>query len=360
MTSPDLARHVQLQVLGTGCKLPGNPLTTDELLAHAQRLSGTASTATAAAIAKRLGIHRRHLARPLAAAIEAPRAADRAPALAAAALRHALAGAQLEPAALSWLVGHTTTPHTCLPSNTAWVADELAFAGAHAELRQACTGFASALLMMSPHVEQLRGVVAIVGSELGSTLFDFGALAEDRSQWVNLVQMGDGAGAIVLGPLTGPRQSRIEFAFFGCRGLDTQPGIGLPEGGSGSPALSKASVPLFRHDFAAVRRDGLELLREGMITIGAAGYSFDDFAWIIPHQANGRMREICHSRLGLPAERIVCDAHELGNLGSAAIWVSFDRLRRSGRLRPGERVLVLGAEASKFMFGGFVYTHGSS
>jgi 3-oxoacyl-[acyl-carrier-protein] synthase-3 len=214
--------------------------------------------------------------------------------------------------------------------------------------------------MMSPHVEHLRGLVAIVGSELGSTLLDFGALAQDRSQWVNLVQMGDGAGAIVLGPLTGTQQSRIEFAFYGCRGRGAQPGISIPEGGSGAPALSTGSVPLFRHDFAAVKRDGLELLREGMITIGAAGYSLDDFTWIIPHQANGRMHEICQRRLGLPAERIVCDAHELGNLGSAAIWVSFDRLRRSGRLHPGERVLVLGAEASKFMFGGFVYTHGRS
>jgi 3-oxoacyl-[acyl-carrier-protein] synthase-3 len=39
------------------------------------------------------------------------------------------------------------------------------------------------------------------------------------------------------------------------------------------------------------------------------------------------------------------------------MWLALDRLRRSGRLRPGHRVLVLGAEASKFMFGGFLYIH---
>ena len=57
---------------------------------------------------------------------------------------------------------------------------------------------------------------------------------------------------------------------------------------------------------------------------------------------------------------MVCEASVLGNLGSAAIWVTLDRLRRSGRLAVGDRVLVLGAEASKYMFGGFLYVHGNS
>jgi len=50
----------------------------------------------------------------------------------------------------------------------------------------------------------------------------------------------------------------------------------------------------------------------------------------------------------------------LGNLGSAAIWVTLDRLRRSGRLALGDRVMVLGAEASKYMYGGFLYVHGNT
>jgi 3-oxoacyl-[acyl-carrier-protein] synthase-3 len=33
-------------------------------------------------------------------------------------------------------------------------------------------------------------------------------------------------------------------------------------------------------------------------------------------------------------------------------------LRSSGRLKRGDRVLVLGAEATQYLYGGFVYVHG--
>ena len=59
----------------------------------------------------------------------------------------------------------------------------------------------------------------------------------------------------------------------------------------------------------------------------------------------------------IPGDRVFVTADRLGNLGSAAIWVSLDLLRRSGQLLPGQRVLVLGAEGTKYMFGGFVYQH---
>jgi 3-oxoacyl-[acyl-carrier-protein] synthase III len=46
----------------------------------------------------------------------------------------------------------------------------------------------------------------------------------------------------------------------------------------------------------------------------------------------------------------------MGNTGSAAIWLALADLRK--RVRPGASVLALGAEATKYMFGGFHYVHG--
>ncbi len=57
------------------------------------------------------------------------------------------------------------------------------------------------------------------------------------------------------------------------------------------------------------------------------------------------------------AGKVFVTADYLGNLGSASIWVSFDMLRKAGVLRRGQNILVLGAEASKYLYGGFVYTH---
>jgi len=66
----------------------------------------------------------------------------------------------------------------------------------------------------------------------------------------------------------------------------------------------------------------------------------------------------CQRAYNVSPSRVICEASTLGNLGSAAIWVALDRLRRSGKLVAGDRVMVLGAEASKYMFGGFLYVHG--
>ena len=76
-------------------------------------------------------------------------------------------------AGISYLLGHTSTPHTLLPSNIAWVADKLGFEGPYAELRQACTGFASALSMSAGLIaENPAETVGIVGSENGSPYFE--------------------------------------------------------------------------------------------------------------------------------------------------------------------------------------------
>ena len=76
-----------------------------------------------------------------------------------------------------------------------------------------------------------------------------------------------------------------------------------------------------------------------------------------PHQSNGHIAGMFGERFPETKGRVFVTADRLGNLGSAAIWSSFDELRRSGELERGQRVLILGAEASKYLYGGFVYTH---
>jgi 3-oxoacyl-[acyl-carrier-protein] synthase III len=152
--------------------------------------------------------------------------------------------------------------------------------------------------------------------------------------------------------------SRIDAVFYGSLGGARAPGLALPEGGSGSPQITGSPLLHFTHDYAAIRDNGIELLRASLAAALRAGVVKKDVNWWLPHQVNGRMPELCAKWLDLPPDRVVCDAASLGNLGSAAIWVALDRLRRSGKLMPGDRVVVLGAEATKYMYGGLVYVHG--
>ncbi len=339
-----------LSVRGTGSALPGPLVDNDALLASLARQTDERHARTARKIAKRLGIRSRHVSRDLDKAVSGTIGRYDAPTLCATALSEANAST------MSFLIGHTATPHTQLPSNTAWVAEALRYGGPYTELRQACTGFAAALQSAAAMiVENGDEIVGIVGSETGSPFFDISEDFLDLDQLINYVQMGDGAGAIVLGRYEGAG-SRIVDAYYGQIGIDRSPGIGIAGGGSASPACPRG-LPFFFHDSRAVRKHGEDLVLAGFEAIQSRGYSLDDFDWVLPHQANGNIDELFRDRFPTYQGQVFVTADRLGNLGSAAIWVGLDELRRSGRLESGQKVLVLGAEASKYMFGGFVYEH---
>jgi 3-oxoacyl-[acyl-carrier-protein] synthase-3 len=263
--------------------------------------------------------------------------------------------AGLRPHDLSYLISHTATPGTLIPPNAARVADLLGYRGPFVELRQACTGFANAIvfalgLLSAP----ARGPVAIVGSETGSVYFDPLRAAEDSGQLVNALQMGDGAAACVLDLPQQTCAPQLSATFFGYAGAHLQPGFALRAGGSDFPPAR--GYPLeFEHEYSTIREHGGELFAAGLSAARGAGVDLDAIDHFIPHQANGRMAELLCGELGLQRGRIFVNADRVGNTGSAAIWLALHELR--AHLLPGERVCVLGAEATKYMFGGFQYVH---
>lgn len=346
----------KLKVLGMGTALPGRPVTTAELLTLIEDRFGIAVSRRGAALASRLNIAKRHICRNFETRHEAPRPGNSNPDLAAAALRMALEEAQLKVGDLAYLVGHTTSPACLVPPNISFVADRVGFAGPYMELRQACTGFANALviaqgLVSTPGVK----AAAIIGSETGSVYFDPQRAGEDVSQLVNLVMMGDGAAAIIVGPDDSGPGARISNNFFGQIGLGRRSGFALAAGGSDQPFAKQGSID-FEHDFEAVRASGPELFYRGAEAARALGIGVETVDHVVPHQANGRMAELLAPFLGIEQSHVFVNADSLGNTGSAAIWLALAELR--SRLDSSQRVLALGAEATKYMFGGFLYVHG--
>jgi 3-oxoacyl-[acyl-carrier-protein] synthase III len=346
----------RLKVLGMGAALPGPPVSTTELLTRIQKLFDIDVTRRGAALASRLKIAARHICRDFESRHEAPRPGHSNADLAAAALGAALEEAHLRAGDLDYLVGHTATPGSLVPPNIGIVADRLGFSGPYVELRQACTGFANALVIAQGLVA-VPGVkaVAIVGSETGSVYFDPRRAEEDVSQLVNLVMMGDGAAAIIVGPDNSGLGDRISHNFFGEIGLGRRPGFTLAAGGSDHAYVERGALE-FEHDYGAVRTGGPELFYQGAAVAKAIGIGVDTVDMIIPHQANGRMAELLGPFLGVEPNRLFVNAGRLGNTGSAAIWLALADLR--SRLQPGTSVLALGAEATKYMFGGFHYVSG--
>ncbi len=335
-----------LSVLGTGSALPGSPVSTADLIALIGDRFDIDCAREATAVAQRMAIHSRHISRDFNARHEPARDGDSNADLAARAVRAALADARLKVEDVGFLIGHTTTPQQPLPANIALVADRLDYSGPHVELRQACTGFANAL-MIATGLLAAPGArpVVIVGSETGSLFFDPLRLALDRGQIVNMVQMGDGAGAIVLGPAV-EHGAMIEAAWVGSMGLGRSPGIQQHHGATE-----------FDHDFTEILKSGPQLFDSDIVTALALGHSPENADFIIPHQVSGRVKTQAATHLGLSPERLFVNADRVGNTGSAAIWIALAELCGT-KLANGARLLALGAEASKFIYGGFAYVHG--
>ncbi len=346
MSAPPWTSQARLAVLGTGLALPGEPLSTEALIALVSCRFEIGCAREAKSVAQRMAITSRHVCRDFNHRYEPARSGDSNADLAARAVKAALADAGLTVDDIGYLIGHTTTPEQPLPANIAHVADRLGYSGPHVELRQACTGFANALMIATGLLAAVGArPVVIVGSETGSLFFDPLRLAEDRGQIVNMVQMGDGAGAIVLGPAA-PQGPALEAAWIGSIGLRRTPGIQQHHGATE-----------FAHDFAEILKSGPQLFDADIAVATRLGHPPNEADFIIPHQVSGRVKSQAAAHLGLAPERIFVNADRLGNCGSAAIWIALAELR-SASLPRGARVLALGAEASKFIYGGFAYVHG--
>ena len=344
----------RVRLLGIGMALPGEPVSTAALCATLATRFGIPAERIGRRLAVRLQVDTRHLCRGFDSAIEAPRPGQRNPELAAAALTRALASARVRPTDLDYLLTHTATPARALPGGSADVAARVGARCAHAEFRQACTGFASALqfafaLLREPGAKP----VAIVGSETGSVFFDPHQLAHDPGQWINLLQMGDGAAAVVLGPDDGSAGPFIDSAFFGQ--LPDAPPAGLSLAGGGSDcAAPGAGAITFAHDFEAVARHGVALFEAGRDTLRACGHTLATATCVVPHQASGALAGWFADYFGMPRERVCDHGRRVGNLGSASIWAGLNDVLPA--LAPGERALFLGAEATQYSFGGFALT----
>lgn len=356
MTSFVSENAVQLLSLETA--FPKTPVDTDTLIeALGTHCKNPALQRRARAVAHRLGIDARYLSRDITSASGKVSENCDAPTLCHQAFTKALTSAGRQINDVEYLIGHTTSPHTLLPPNIAWVADSTNYTAPYMELRQACTGFANALQIGSAMINANQlSCVGIVGSEVGSPYFTASEDFADIEQLINYVQMGDGAAAALIGPPDGSGRSLISDLFIGHIGNGRVPGLALEGGGSADPYCQQG-LPVFSHRAESVREHGPKLFSEGVRAIEERGHQIKNFKVIIPHQANGRLTKPLAKYLDVEENIIYSTAEKFGNLGSAAIWAALGDLLQQDLLASGDQVLVLGAEATKYMYGGFVYTH---
>jgi 3-oxoacyl-[acyl-carrier-protein] synthase-3 len=162
---------------------------------------------------------------------------------------------------------------------------------------------------------------------------------EDRSV---CILFGDGAGAVVL-------EGRDEPGGL----LDVQLGsdggnsdlITLPGGGSRRPAsqaVLERREQFLRMNGNRVFKFAVQSMEQGARdTLGRVGWSMDDVTWLLAHQANRRILDAVAERLAFPPERMLINVEHTGNTSAASIPILLDESVRAGRIRSGDRLLLV-------------------
>lgn len=278
-------------------------------------------------IVQRSGIRQRHIAA----------AHESTSTLCVNAARSALQRANLAPTALDLIIVATSTPDQFAPPVSSLVQHELGAVDVPAfVLLNGCSGFVYALATAHQFIASgLYRNILVVGAELLSRFVDW----TDRS---TCVLFGDAAGALVLSASTVPGGVRgISLGSDGSNALQ----ITMPAGGSAMPA-SQQTVADGSH---YIKMNGREVFKFASRVVGRscrkaleqAEMTLDQVDWIIPHQANLRIIEAAAKEMNLPLERFIVNIDRYANTSAASIPIALAEQLDSGKLKPGDRLLMV-------------------
>jgi 3-oxoacyl-[acyl-carrier-protein] synthase-3 len=181
----------------------------------------------------------------------------------------------------------------------------------------------------------------------------------DWTDRTTCVLIGDGAGAVVMGPARNGGGVRATVVGADGSAADI---LKLPSPGSRIPMTEDTiakGLHRARMDGSSVFKLAVRIVPEAIgQVVRQAGMTMDDIAWIVPHQANQRIIEAIARATDVPLGRFISTIERYGNTSSASIPLSLWEARRDGRLKDGDHV-VLVAFGGGFTWSGMVLTWGA-
>jgi 3-oxoacyl-[acyl-carrier-protein] synthase-3 len=308
-----------VSIVGTGSYVPEKVLTNDDL----SRIVDTSDEW----ITTRTGIKERRIA------AEGEQTSD----MATKAALKALEQAKVAPEEIDLILVATATPDMLFPATACFVQKKIGACNAAClDISAACAGFLFGIEIAQQFItSHTHDVVLVIGAEKLTSITNW----TDRN---TCVLFGDGAGAAVLchrGSTHGVVSTHI-----GSDGQFTDI-LFMPGGGSRCPITAENA----HMNLATIHMTGKEVYKQAVIAmlsaaqkaLDQAGLTIDDISCVIPHQANLRIIEGIADRLKIPIERFYVNLDKYGNTSAAAVAIALDEANRSGRIKPGDFILMV-------------------
>lgn len=239
------------------------------------------------------------------------------------AAKQALANADVKAEDLDLILVATVTPDRAFPSVACIIQEQLGAKKAAAmDISAACAGFMYGMVTAEQFIKNnVYKNILVVGVEKLSKITDF----SDRN---TAVLFGDGAGAVVMGPVPDGK-GILAFEL----GADGTGGKYLYNNDEQHIVMNGREVFKF-----AVRQMGESCVK----VLEKAGLEKEDVNFLIPHQANIRIMESARERLELPIEKMSKVVHKYGNTSSSSIPIALVEELEAGRIKDNDLIVMVG------------------
>ncbi len=315
--SPKTQRTVS--IIGTGSYVPEKILTNEEL-------SRTVDTSDEW-ITTRTGIKQRRIA------AKDEHTSD----MAAKAALQAIEQAKISLAEIDLILVATATPDMLFPATACFVQKKIGATNAAClDISAACAGFLFGVEIAQQFItSHTYDTVLVIGADKLTAITNW----SDRN---TCILFGDGAGAAILRHRGGSHG--VISTHIGSDGQYTDI-LFMPGGGSRCP-ITRENVDL---NLQTIHMTGKEVYKHAVTAmlsaaqkaLEQAGLRIEDIACVIPHQANMRIIEAIADRLRIPVERFYVNLDRYGNTSAAAVAIALDEANRSGRIKPGDYILMV-------------------
>lgn len=277
-------------------------------------------------IVTRTGIHERRIAGK----------EERTSHLAVKAAHEALKHANFDPKKIELIVVATISPDSNFPSVACLVQKAIqAPLAAAFDVSAACAGFLYALTTAKQFlVSGIYNNALVIAAEKFTSMIDW----NDRN---TCVLFGDGAGAVLLGPVAAPHGIVSDYLHAQGQYADLMTVI-EEDREPLKQEITTMRIPYVRMQGQELFKIAVNSMAEAVeIAVKKAGLKISDIDCVVPHQANDRIISAVAKKLGIPKEKFFINIHRYGNMSAASIAVALYEAVKEGRIKKGSKVALV-------------------